>query len=265
MILGKYIKDQKIKLFFFTKIFTFTFLTWIFLFTSYASKINKTLDGIYNVDSKLVERAYRLLGKHKQKKRLNVVCIKEELPNNEGFEKKDISNHDDVAIRKKKRLNGSSLDKSKLYTEVIDYDSGMFDGKHYHYEKKWINKKDYDNILKRKRRINFMTLCKMKYKGYGLVVAIFLFLLLFGIGLPILEFSGVKETIRKSLISAAWWSPMKYFGNKLASLLTDFILDNIFILSYVVSIVMIAIVIVILVPRILRNNEKYKKIKLTKE
>ncbi|SBS96384.1 PIR Superfamily Protein, partial [Plasmodium malariae] len=223
------------------------------------------LDGIYNVDSKLVERAYRLLGKHKQKKRSNVVCIKEELPNNEGFEKKDISNHDDVAIRKRKQSNRRSLDKTELYTEVIDYDSGMFDGKHYHYEKKWINKKDYDNILKRKRRINFVTLSKMKYKGYGLVVAIFLFLLLFGIGLPVLEFSGVKETIGKSLSNATWWLPMKDFGNKLASLLTDFILDNIFILSYVVSIVMLAIVIVILVPRILRNNEKYKKIKLTKE
>ncbi|SBT85451.1 fam-m protein [Plasmodium malariae] len=256
--------DKIIKLFFLIKIVTLSFLMWICLFTNDARILNKLLDEKYFVDSKLVGRACRLLGKHKHEKRSNVVWIKE-LPNNGEFKKKVISNHDDMDIRKRKQSNRRSLDKTELYTEVIDYDSGMFDGKHYHYEKKWINKKDYDNILKRKRRINFVTLSKMKYKGYGLVVAIFLFLLLFGIGLPILEFSGVKETIGKSLSSATWWSPMKDFGNMLSSFLPEVILDNIFIISYVVSIIMLAIVLVVLIPRILGNNEKYKKIKLMKE
>ncbi|SBS95342.1 Plasmodium exported protein (Pm-fam-a like), unknown function [Plasmodium malariae] len=227
--------------------------------------LKKLLNEKYIVDNKLFGRTYRLLGKHKLEKRSNVVCIKEGLPNNCVFEKKIISHHDDETISKRKQSNKNSVDKSQLYTEVIDYDSGMFDGKHYHYEKKWINKKEYDNIVKRKRRINFITLSKMKYNGYGLVIALFFFLFLLGIGLPIIEFSGVMTSIGNKLVGQAWWSSMKNFGYKLVSLLPEFILDNIFIISYVVSIIMLAIVFVILVPRILRNNEKYKKIKLMRE
>ncbi|SBS98933.1 Plasmodium exported protein (Pm-fam-a like), unknown function, partial [Plasmodium malariae] len=129
----------------------------------------------------------------------NIVCLKEKFPNNEDIEYKNISNNAKGANRRSKQSNRSLLNKAQYYTEVIDYNNGMFDGKHFHFEKKWIKKKDYDDFLEKKRRICNIALKKIKFKNYGYIVTMFVIFLFFGIGLPVLSNLESLDTALKGM------------------------------------------------------------------
>ncbi|KAI4834558.1 fam-m protein [Plasmodium brasilianum] len=89
----------------------------------------------------------RLLAKYKYDKDSSFVEIKEHINNNAGFQKKCTSNNEVIIKGINMQSNRSSLNKAQYYTEVTDYDNGIFDGKYFHIEKKLIKKKDYDNFL----------------------------------------------------------------------------------------------------------------------
>ncbi|KAI4837657.1 hypothetical protein MKS88_003070 [Plasmodium brasilianum] len=113
----------------------------------------------------------------------NIAELKENIPYIDVIEKRDISHKEKGFIRKTKYSNGSSLYKAQYYTEVIDYNNGMFDGKYFHFEKKCMKKKDYDHFFE-KKRIGNIALKKIKFRNYGFGVAVFVIYFLLGIGIP---------------------------------------------------------------------------------
>ncbi|SBT00848.1 fam-m protein [Plasmodium malariae] len=257
--------EQKIKSLIFLEIATLILLTWISNFICVESTYNKLLDKNYSHCKKFSIRSYRLLAKCVQNENSSIIDLKEEIPNNGKLPPQDISNNEKGIKEKKKPFNRSSLNKTKFYAEVTDYDNAMFDGKHFHYEKKWIDKKNYDNFVKKDRGARYMALRKLKYTGYRLVFAIFFVFLLFGIGLPTIQFTEVFNNIGTFWTSTLGLPSIKDWGAPISRVLSDVILDNSFLISYVISLVLLGLVIALLVPKIFINNEKYKKLKLRKE
>ncbi|KAI4833723.1 fam-m protein [Plasmodium brasilianum] len=131
--------EKPMKLFLFNEIFFFIISTWILNFENDIS-FNKILDVNYNLGKKLDIKNYRLLAKYKQTKDSNSASLKDDIPNNRGFSQRDIFNKEEDTL-KHKISNKSSLNKAQYYTEVINHNKGMFDGKHFHFQKKWIKKK----------------------------------------------------------------------------------------------------------------------------
>ncbi|SBT86100.1 fam-m protein [Plasmodium malariae] len=257
--------EQEIKSLIFLKIATLILLTWISNFICFDSTFNKLLDEKYNHCRIFSGRTYRLLESCVQNEYSNITGLNEEVTNNGKFLTKDIYNNEKDVKVIKKPFSRSSLNKTGFYAEVIDYDNAMFDGKHLHYEKKWIEKKNYDNFVKRDRKVRYMALLKLKYKGYGLIIALFFFFLLFGIGLPTIQYTGFFKTIGKFWKETLGFPGIEHWEDAIYDTFSQEIINNFFLISYVISIVLLVAVIVILVPKIFINNEKYKKLKLRKE
>ncbi|KAI4837524.1 hypothetical protein MKS88_004001 [Plasmodium brasilianum] len=182
--------------------------------------------------------------------------LKDDIPNNSGYSQRDIFNKEGDTLKHKKS-NRSSLNKAQYYTEVINYNKGMFDGKHFHFEKKWIKKKDYDYFLEKNRRIGDIGLKKIKFRNYGFGVFIFFIFFVLGIGYPILQGLGYLETVTKMIMESIKSAfdltqeiPVPSYTHPLLFSILLFIL---------------AIIIVVGITKILINNEKYKKIKLMTE
>lgn len=77
--------------------------------------------------------------------------------------------------RKSKQTNRSLLKNAEYYTDVIDYNNGLFDEKHVHIDKKWIKQKGYNDFLEKRRRIGDIALKKIKFRNYGFGVVMFFF------------------------------------------------------------------------------------------
>ncbi|SBS98038.1 Plasmodium exported protein (Pm-fam-a like), unknown function [Plasmodium malariae] len=215
--------------------------------------INKSLYDNLKVNRKLDIRNYRLLAKCKKKKDLNIVSLNEDIADNGEFEKKTTYNNENVFTKEKKQSNRCPLNKAQYYAEVMDYNNGIFDGKYFHFEKKWIRKKDYDNFLEKNRRIRDIKLKKIKFRSYGFGVAIFILFFLFGIGLPILK---VLDYLNEVL------SPLESVLTNLAS---DEAKKFSFLILFGIVIIILSVLIIGSIPKILKNNEKYKKIKYMTE
>ncbi|SBT85969.1 fam-m protein [Plasmodium malariae] len=256
------------------KFYMFILFSWIYHFWNDINSFNESLDEICKFDKKLYIGNNRLLAKYIQNKDLNISGLKENIPYNTDYEKKDIYNNERGTRGKNKQSNRNLLNKAEYYTEVVDYNSGMFDGKHFHFEKKWIKKKDYDTFLEKNRRIKNIALKKIKFRSYGFGIAIFFFFFLMGIGLPILR---AYESIE-----GAFFTPFKtcwefiYEGLHLETFIPKIKIQTtsqeiipgaeyFFLGTFVVFIILLAALIIVAIPKILRNNEKYKKIKYMSE
>ncbi|KAI4841418.1 uncharacterized protein MKS88_000139 [Plasmodium brasilianum] len=216
--------EQKIKLLFFIKFSKFMLLIWICHF--------------YN--------------DKKKKRDLNIVSLNEDIADNGEREKKSIYNNESVFTKEKKQSNRYPLNKAQYYTEVMDYNNGIFDGKYFHFEKKWIKKKDYDSFIEKNRKIRDIKLKKIKFRSYGFGVFIFFLFFLFGIGLPILNgLNYLKEVL----------SPLE----ELLKLAGDGVEKYSFLILFDIVIIILSVLVVGSIPKILRNNEKYKKIKYMTE
>ncbi|KAI4839260.1 fam-m protein [Plasmodium brasilianum] len=242
--------EQKIRIILFIKIYVFVLLIWICRLNNDVNKINTILIENYDFFIKLNTRNYRLLAKCKYGMDSNIVELKS-----------GISNSERVSIGKNKPTNRNLLNKAKYYTEFIDCNNGMFDGKYFHYEKKWIKKKDYDDFIEQNRRVRDIALKKIKFRNYGVVVALFFLFLLLGIGLPILQGQGYLQTAGNFLktqlgLDSAWNVVEECLGKAKY---------HFFLISFVILIIILAVIIVITIPKILKNNEKYKKIKVMTE
>ncbi|KAI4841155.1 hypothetical protein MKS88_000390 [Plasmodium brasilianum] len=209
----------------------------------------------------LDKRNYRILEKSKHDMHPNVVCLKEKIPNNEDIKYKNIYNNAKGSNGRNKQSNRSLLNKAQYYTEVIDYNNGMFDGKHFHFEKKWIKKKDYDDFLEKKRRICNIALKKIKFKNYGYIVAMFVIFFFFGIGVPVLSNLDSLDTAWKGLDDKNILKILYDAVKKWDQTVNSYIYFTLF------SVLMLTLIIVLVkgICKILRNNEKYNKIKLITE
>ncbi|SBT85469.1 fam-m protein [Plasmodium malariae] len=185
---------QKKNLFIIINVAVFLPLIWIYNSNNNLSTLSESLNENSCLGRKLVTRIYRLLANYKQQYSNNVY-LKKKFPNNGVNEKKDIHSNKMDITEKRKQSNRSLLNKAQYYTEIVDYNNGMFDGKHFHFEKKWIRKKDYDNFLERKRKICDITLKKIKFKNYGFGVAIFFFF--FPVGNRITHISRIRDVYQR--------------------------------------------------------------------
>ncbi|SBS98856.1 Plasmodium exported protein (Pm-fam-a like), unknown function, partial [Plasmodium malariae] len=214
------------------------------------------LDVNYNLVQKLDIKKYRLLAKYKENNDSNSASLKDDIPNNRGFSQRDIFNKEEDTL-KHKISNRSSLNKAQYYTEVINHNKGMFDGKHFHFQKKWIKKKDYDYFLEKNRRIGDICLKKIKFRNYGFAVFIFFIFFVLGIGYPILQGLGYLETVAKMIME----SIKSVFELKESIPVPSYTYP----LLFSILLFILAIIIVVGITKILINNEKYKKIKLMTE
>ncbi|SBT01565.1 Plasmodium exported protein (Pm-fam-a like), unknown function, partial [Plasmodium malariae] len=220
----------------------------------------KSLDENCKYDKKIDIKRYMLLEKYKHNKDSNNILLKERFPNTEIDKQKDISYNEKVTKRKNKQSNKSLLNKSQYYTEYIDYNNGIFDGKHIHFEKKWIKKRNYDDFIEKKRRIFDILLKKIKFRSYGLAAFIFFIFMLIGIGLPILCGLGYMEKkIEISFSSQELLNAVKSIVDTLCPEKYSYLI------MFSLIIFILSVIIIIALPKILRNNEKYKRIKLMRE
>ncbi|SBS98377.1 Plasmodium exported protein (Pm-fam-a like), unknown function [Plasmodium malariae] len=225
--------------------------------------LKKPLSENYSVGRKLNTSNIPLLDKNKQYTDSVRMGLKQNVSYNTKHEKKDLYSSEVVKKRNNNHDNGNSLNKAQYYTEVIDYNNGMFDGKYFHFEKKWIKKKDYDSFLEKNRRIRSIELKKIKFRSYGLGVTIFVIFFLFGIGLPILHGTGILKIIGNKLdvgIFKEWSQGIKEFLKQIN--LTEI---QLYVILYFLLLLILAIIIIIAITKIFINNEKYKKLTLTSE
>ncbi|SBS99032.1 hypothetical protein PMALA_066860 [Plasmodium malariae] len=104
--------------------------------------MQKPLDEKSKTDGNLVTRNYRLLAKYKKNKNLNNVWLKENYLDNGVNEKTDISNNIKGVKGKNKETGKRFLNKGQYNIEFLDNNTGMFDGKYFHFDKKLIKKKE---------------------------------------------------------------------------------------------------------------------------
>ncbi|SBS92344.1 Plasmodium exported protein (Pm-fam-a like), unknown function [Plasmodium malariae] len=219
---------------------------------------NKSLNENYKYGKKLGGN-FRLLGKYKQYNDSNSTVLKEDMSSKGGYEKKYITNNKTGYKRKNEKSNKNILNKAQYYIEVVDYNNGMFDGKHFHFNKKWIKKKDYDYFLEKNRRIRDIALKKIKFKNYGFGVALFLIFVLLGIGLSI---NGVYHLPSESAQSDGNTNIGFVILKFLKETLNFEKVGHVYILLFAVAFIMLSVLIIVAIYKILRNNEKYQKIKL---
>ncbi|KAI4840523.1 hypothetical protein MKS88_001250 [Plasmodium brasilianum] len=253
--------EQKMNLLVIIKIVVYAFLSLICHFNKDASKASKSLSQDCNIIIKLDIRNCRCLAKYKNNKDLNNTWSNEKYLNSAVHEQKDISNNIKGVKGKKKDTNKNFSNMGKYYIEVVDNNNGMFDGKYFHFEKKLIKKKDYDNYIEKKRRICDISLKKLKFRNYGYVVAVFFIISLFGIGVPVMSGMESLTQMLTSITSLSFLEPLK---DAIAGLDKT---QKLYLFIAVFSIILIelSIIVITVIYKILRNNEKYNKIKLMNE
>ncbi|KAI4833902.1 fam-m protein [Plasmodium brasilianum] len=214
----------------------------------------------YHLD-KLNTRNYRSLGKY-EKDNLNNFLLKEKFLKNGVNEKISIYINEKADKRKSKQTNRSLLKNAEYYTDVIDYNNGLFDGKHFHIEKKWIKQKGYNDFLEKRRRIGDIALKKIKFRNYGFGVVMFFFFFLVVVGIPLspgLTFlNNIKWTeIKNNTVGNFFYDAIEKMTN-----ITD---TYSYIVYFSIIIVILSVMLIIRIYNILKNNEKYSKIKIINE
>ncbi|KAI4840324.1 fam-m protein [Plasmodium brasilianum] len=249
--------EIKINPILFIVITTFTFLIRIFSFNHDGLTFNKFVGENFMQCRILDKRNYRLLAKCKEDEDSNNIYLNEFFQNNDKKENRFITNNKKWNKEKNTKSNKSLLNKAQYYTEVIDYNNGIFDGKHFHFEKKLIRKKDYDAFLEKKRRIRDISLKKIKFKNYRFGSAIFLLFFFLGIGLPILQglelLKKAGDEIKNLGNMSVVWSAIEQCLGKAK--------EYFFLIAFSTIILILVVILVIVIPKILRNNEKYNRIK----
>ncbi|KAI4833888.1 uncharacterized protein MKS88_000254 [Plasmodium brasilianum] len=252
---------QIIKTILFIKSSVLVLVTCICHFNNDMRTYNKFADAKYKHERNLDTITFRLLAKYKQDKDSHILGLKQNKSNNNEYEKYDITINEKWNKGKNEKSDKSSLNKAQYYMEVIDYNNGMFDGKHFHFKKKWIKKKDYDNFIERNRRICDISLRKIRFRKYGTGVAMFVIFSLFVAAIDVLprlkSLEKTWETIAKSGILKTLHDTLNGWGKT--------VMTFIYLTLYGVLMLILIILLVIGICRVLGNNEKYNKIKLMSE
>ncbi|SBT85466.1 fam-m protein [Plasmodium malariae] len=252
--------NRKNKLYHFIKIFTLVIIFRTYLFNSNVSIFSKSMVENCKLDKKLYTRNYRSLSKYKQNNDSYIARLKEDIRNKGKYEKEDIRKNEKETKGKNSNLSRTPLNRAQYYTEVTDYNNGMFDGKHFHFEKKWIKKKDYDKFLEKNRKISDISLKKIKFRNYKYGVALLFFFFFVGIGIPLspgLTFLDYKWKDIKKVLGESFTRAMKTISESMGEY-SEIIL-------FIFLMIILSIILILVIYKILRNNEKYNKIKLMSE
>ncbi|SBS97563.1 Plasmodium exported protein (Pm-fam-a like), unknown function [Plasmodium malariae] len=222
------------------------------------------MGGYFCNGMRLVKRNYRSLAIDKQCKHSNNVCVKEKIENNAMNNKKYIYTYGKGDKKTNKHSNRSFPIKAQYYTEIEDYSNGMFDGKHFHFQKKWIKKKDYNNFVEKNRKICDISLEKIKFRSYGFGFFLFFLFLVLGIGIPISPvlsslLYASEEAFNKSVLGTI----CTWILEKLSIVKND--LPYFFVVLFVILMVMLSVILIISLYKIIINNEKYNKFNLMRE
>ncbi|SCP03073.1 fam-m protein [Plasmodium malariae] len=243
--------EQNIKTLFLIKISMLILFTRLWHFINDMNGFIKSSDESYTLGRVLKKRTYRLLAEYKENKGSNIVVLKD-MPNYKECKNKDKSNNKKGGILKNGKPN-KSLSKKRFYIKLTDYNDGMSDRKYFNFEKKWIRKKDYEIFQEQNKRISDKNFKKIKFRSYGFAVAVFFLFFLFGIGFPILQGLGYLRTLKIHFLGMI---------GLITGLDPTAVQDYICSIFFGVLIIILAIVIITTIPKILINNEEYKKFKL---
>ncbi|KAI4836257.1 hypothetical protein MKS88_004045 [Plasmodium brasilianum] len=173
--------EGKNKLPFYIKICTFHLLTWICNFYIDQRNSYNFLNKMNNIDIKLVTRTYRLLGKRKWRTCSYNTLIKEEIPNNVEYEKKDMYNNEKLSKGKNKILKEYSLNNSQDYGQSSISKSSVRNRENSYYGKRMLDKIYYKNKVKDSINADFMFLKKDILHKLGALCFLFIFIATFAI------------------------------------------------------------------------------------
>ncbi|SBT86025.1 Plasmodium exported protein, unknown function [Plasmodium malariae] len=163
--------EEKFKLQFFIKIFSFILLTWINHFNNNMSSFNKYLDEKYDNIRKLGQITYRLLAKRKQMKRPYTIWINDVIPNNGKYIKKDIYNNEKINEEKNILADKVSLKSAENYKLPRRNESSMYIRGNLYCKKRIFDKIYYKNIVRNSWIKDFISLKEdIKLKLLGIFI-----------------------------------------------------------------------------------------------
>ncbi|SBS96056.1 Plasmodium exported protein (Pm-fam-a like), unknown function [Plasmodium malariae] len=165
-----------------------------------------------NFDEKLETRTQRTLAKYNQDKIACNIMLKEEIPNNERLEEKDIVNNEKGGTGCKNHSYVSLTKDTKRYKQSKKNNSGIFETKKYScFEKKIFKELDYIDYLKNNRTISNKVYKKIICKKYGLGIAIPIVLVLFLLTVFIVDLAlGLVPESKGGLwYELGLWGPLK--------------------------------------------------------
>ncbi|KAI4833756.1 uncharacterized protein MKS88_000316 [Plasmodium brasilianum] len=163
--------EEKFKLQFFIKIFSFLILTWINHFNNNMSSFNKYLDKNYDNNRKLGQITYRLLAKRKQMKCPYTVWMDDVIPNNGKYIKKDIYNNEKINEEKNILEDKGSLKSGKNYKLPRRTESSMYIRGNSYCKKRIFDKIYYKNIVRNSWIKDFISLKEdIKLKLLGIFI-----------------------------------------------------------------------------------------------
>ncbi|KAI4840220.1 hypothetical protein MKS88_001578 [Plasmodium brasilianum] len=233
--------EEKNKLHVFFKIRTLLFLTWICKFYIDMSIYNKFLNEKNHANIKIVTRNYRLLAKHKQGRRSDMMWKKEEIPNNREYEKKPICNNEKVSKGKNKLRNECSLNNARDYGKYKKCKSSGGNIENYYFGKRMLDKIYYKNKVRAAINSDFEFLRKDILLKLNVITVLFIFVVLYALAVILYRYFSLKDNTR------------------LEVLLNNFNLHDTSIALLVIAIIVIPVVIYI-GRKLIRNVKlKYKK------
>ncbi|SCP03025.1 fam-l protein [Plasmodium malariae] len=277
--------EQKFMLFFLIKITIFIYLSGICYLNIHMSMFRKSMHEKHNNRNMFFMRTYRLLTKCKKNKDSNFVRLKEEIPNNEVYERKDITNNENGVKRIIKPPYKDSLNIHNGHKQDRMNKYYIFETKKYSYlEKKIFKDLDFLNFLNNNRTISDKTYKKIIIKKCGLRFSLPLLLLLFltlslilGLsGMSIVPISKLLSVVSEIHGSKGWIS---VFGSWLKStppfselfkvmqgqkVLNKFVTNFFGFMIHVVPFIILGFIFILAVVYYHRKVKKYERIKFRK-
>ncbi|SBT85647.1 Plasmodium exported protein, unknown function [Plasmodium malariae] len=177
---------KKFKLFYFIKIVTFIFLTWIHRFNSELSNFCKYLNENKISNEKLCTRTYRLLAKNKKEVCLNILWKTEVIPNNVVYEKVNIYNNKKVSNIKNKLRKKCTSNNLGGYKQAGKCKSSAYNRVDNYYGKKMLDKIYYKNVLRYSRNDDLKFIKKCIQRKREVFFFLFVFHLVVGVSYALL-------------------------------------------------------------------------------
>ncbi|SBT88034.1 Plasmodium exported protein, unknown function [Plasmodium malariae] len=196
--------EQKIKLLYFIKIFTFIILTWLCLFYSDINTFDKSLYECNNLDRILHTRNYQSLANYGEELRSNFgrsekgipYCIKK-------LNEKSFTINNEKRNKKKGEHSYKNLliNKGKFNTPM-KYNNRIFHRTCSNFEIKFFNALDKMYSLKKIRMNNDESYRKLKNKKYRLRLSFLLLVFLLVLMIPVLDLSLTYWGSKNGLLGA---------------------------------------------------------------
>ncbi|KAI4838700.1 hypothetical protein MKS88_002204 [Plasmodium brasilianum] len=173
--------EQKIKLPFFIKIFSYIILSFIYHFYQDMSNFNKYVDGEYTIEVTLNKRTHRLLAKSKQKKGYIVTSLMKDIPTINEYEKKCTTNNAKVQKVKNKKPPQCPLNNTVGYDQTKKSKASVYNRGNSYFEKRVLDKIYYKNKVRNFTNSDFLFLKNDIKVNKSIISAATSFFLIIGI------------------------------------------------------------------------------------